>query len=47
MCYGVEQKGQERQGQDDKTPFAPMPLEREKQEMPHNSDLLQAFTASV
>jgi hypothetical protein len=42
----VEQKGQERQGQDDKTPFAPMPLKREKKKIPHSSDLVQVFTAS-
>jgi Protein of unknown function (DUF2958) len=27
----VEQKGQERQGQDDKTPLAPVPLKRQKE----------------
>src|ERR1039457_1368780 len=42
----VQQKGQKRQGQDDKSPFAPMPLKRQKQETPHSSNLLQVFTAS-
>src|ERR1017187_5703730 len=40
MCCRVEQKGQKRQGQDDKTPFAPVPLKRQKKKMPHNSDRL-------
>jgi hypothetical protein len=36
MCYRVEQKGQKRHGQDDKSPFAPVPLEHEKEKMPHS-----------
>ena len=46
MCDRVEQKGQERQGQDDKTPLAPVPLKRQKKKMPHGPDFLQVFTAS-
>jgi hypothetical protein len=42
----VQQKGQKRQGQDDKSPFAPVPLKRQKKEIPHSSDLVQVFTAS-
>jgi hypothetical protein len=37
MCYRAAQKGQKRQGQDDKTPFAPVPLIRYKQKMPQIS----------
>jgi hypothetical protein len=44
MCYGVEQPGQECQGQDDKTPFAPVPLKRQKNKMPHSSGSLQRST---
>jgi hypothetical protein len=42
----VQQESQKRQGQDDESPFAPLPLKRQKQETPHGSDLLQVFTAS-
>jgi hypothetical protein len=46
MRYRVQQEDQKREGQDDKTPFAVVPLKRQKQKMPHSSDLLRVFTAS-
>jgi hypothetical protein len=42
----VQQESQKRQGQDDKGPFPPVPLKRQKKKIPHSSDLLQVFTAS-
>jgi len=42
MCD--QQEGQKRQGQDERNPFAAVPLKRQKQKMPHSSDLLQVFT---